>query len=90
MLQKKKYITPTTRFASIIPIVDHTNLRLKNFYKHKINNNKKRKNFPTTTQITPTNSFKVNYAGVVTSYVYNKKPYKLMVLVKSSYNHTIV
>ncbi len=90
MLQKKKYITPTTRFASIIPIVDHTNLRLKNFYKHKINNNKKRKNFPTTTQITPTNSFKVNYAGVVTSYVYNKKPYKLMVLVKSIYNHTIV
>lgn len=90
MLQKKKYITPTTRFASIIPIADHTNLRLKQFYKHKVNNNKKRKNFRSAVQITPTNSFKVNYAGVVTDYVYNKKPYKLMVTIKSIYNHTII
>lgn len=90
MLQKKKYITPTTRFASIIPIDDNTHLRTKVFYKHKVNNNKKRKKFVITPQITPTNSFRVNYAGVVTSYVYNKKPYKLMVTIKSIYNHTII
>ena len=90
MLQKKKYITPTTRFASIIPVVDNSKLSFKNFYKRKPQLNKKRKVFSQTKQITPVDSFRVNYAGVVMNYGYNKKPYKLMVSIKSIYNHTII
>ncbi len=45
MLQKKKYITPTTRFASIINIIDQTPTKLLSKVKKKKNLCLKRKIF---------------------------------------------
>lgn len=90
MLQKKNYTTPTTRFASIINVIDNTKLSFKNFKTHKIQLKKNRKQFSKTLQVTPIDSFGVNYAGVIINYSYNKTPYKLMVSIRSIYNHIII
>lgn len=87
MLQKKKYITPTTRFASVVNVIDNTRPKLKYFSKCKRYTMRGKKIFFKNNQITPSNNFGVNLAGVVMNYNYNKKPYKLMVTVRSIYNH---
>lgn len=90
MLQKKKYITPTTRFASVVNILDQSKVTYRQFFKHKRLINQSRKIFSKNHQISPITSMGVNYASVVESYSYNKKPYKLMLNVKSIYNHITV
>lgn len=90
MLQKKQYTTPTTRFASVINVIDHTRPKLKYFTKGKNHQMRGKKIFFRNNQITPINNFGVNLAGVVRDYSYNKKPYKLMVTVKSIYNNLAI
>lgn len=91
MLQKKNYITPTTRFASITEIFDSARplvtLTVRN---KKQPHNKARKRFYNITQVSLSNTFGINRGGVVTSYVYNKKPYQLMLNVVSMYKTPLV
>lgn len=91
MLQKKNYTTPTTRFASITEIVDAARpLSIPKFRNKKQPQNKSRKLFYNITQATVTNTFGVNRAGVVTNFVYNKKPYQLMLNVMSMYKTPLI
>lgn len=91
MLQKKKYITSTTRFASLINLID-------NFYRannSKLLKNKKnkilhKKIFSKKLNITITNNWKLNFATVITNNLYNKKPYQLLFLTKSVYNQELI
>lgn len=90
MLQKKKYTTPTTRFASVNNIFDLTKPRIAWFIKRKKPLNKSRKIFYQAQSLAPTFLFKLNYAGVVNSFSYNKKPYQMLLNVKSFYNNELV
>lgn len=90
MLQKKKYITPTTRFASTVQIFDPLVSKYKNFYKNKKKLKKQKKTFYKATNLKLSNSWTLNFAGVVSSYSYNKKPFQAMLNVKSIYNNNLV
>lgn len=90
MLQKKNYTTPTTRFASIINLVDNHVPAINFSLKRRANLKKYRKLFYKTPQITITNSLKTNYAGVISAYSYNKKPYQLLLSAKSIYGTSII
>ena len=89
MLQKKKYITPTTRFASVIHLVD-------NFWRKKKNLKKKKnlilhkKFFYNNTPHSINNSWKLNFAAVVLNQLYNKKPYKLFFTAISIFNQKLI
>lgn len=87
MLQKKKYVTSTTRFASVIKIYDHTHP--KNLTKQKVKTNLKlhKKRFFRPNNILISQSLKLNYAGVVQSYTYNKRPYQLIINIKTIFNN---
>ncbi len=90
LLQKKKYSTPTTRFASIVKIFDYKQLILTNLPTRKKVLNKKKKFFFLNRNNQPHNNWGLNLAGVVYDYVYNKKPYQLLLNVKSLFNHTLL
>lgn len=90
MLQKKQYITPTTRFASVVNIFDLNKPKIKWYFKHKQSNNKSRKRLYSVKSLAPTFLFNLNYAGVINSYAYNKKPYQSLLTVKTIYNNTLV
>ncbi len=87
MLQKKNYITPPTRHASVIYLIDNQKPQLRTYLKKKKSLNAKRKVFYSNTLNTSLDSLGVTYCGVVTSYNYNKRPYQLMITVKSIYNN---
>ncbi len=87
MLQKKKYITPTTRFASIVNIFDNEIITPNFFGKKKPSTSKARKIFFKKKNIAATYSMRLNYAGVISSYSYNKKPYQLLVNARSFYGN---
>ena len=89
MLQKKKYITPTTRFASIIKIFDHTQFEGKVKIKKKKNLFLHKKFFFESRSISITSNWKLNIASVTTTFNYNKKPYQLLFNSKSIYNQSI-
>lgn len=90
MLQKKKYITATTRFANIITLIDNTILKVRNFTKKKISLKRNRKLFYKNLNSTTTNSLTLNYAAVIKSYCYNKKPYQLLLEAKSIYGNSLL
>ncbi len=90
MLQKKQYTTPTTRFASTIQLFDSLVIKYKNFFQHKKKLKKQKKSFHKATNLKLSNSLTLNYAGVVSSYSYNKKPFQAMLNVKSIYNNNLV
>ena len=71
MLQKKKYVTSTTRFASVIKVYDQTHP----------------KNLTKPNNALISQSFKLNYAGVVQNYTYNKRPYQLIINIKTIFNN---
>lgn len=76
MLQKKKYTTPTTRFASITQIKDFSKPKFINFYKLKKNILKTRKRFYKKSGITLITNFLLNCGAVTKYFFYNKKPYQ--------------
>lgn len=90
MLQKKKYTTPTTRFASVNNIFDLSKPNIKWTIKRKNPINKSRKVFYNARSLAPTFLFKLNYSGVVTAFSYNKKPYQLILNVKTLYNNDLL
>ena len=90
MLQKKKYITSTTRFASIIYIFDNTPQSTKYSAKKKKNKLLKKKIFFSSKSNTITNNWSLNLATVTHEYIYNKKPYQLLLNTKSIFNNNIV
>lgn len=90
MLQKKHYTTPTTRFASVVNIFDNSKPQVTFFIKHKKNQNKSRKMFSKTPRLSVNTNVGVNYAGVITSCSYNKKPYQLLLNAKSIYGTLLV
>ncbi len=90
MLQKKQYTTPTTRFASVNDIFDLNKPDTLWFKKKKKLLNKSRKIFYRMNSLAPTFLFKLNCAGVINSYAYNKKPYQLLLNVKTLYNNTLI
>lgn len=90
MLQKKKYITPTTRFASVIQIFDNFYGKNKKFFKIKKNQKNQKKKFYKPTNLKLTNNLNLNYINVVTAYSYNKKPYQVMLNLKSLYNTNLL
>ena len=83
------YTTPTTRFASIIKIYDHTHP--KNLTRQRVKTNLKlhKKRFFRPNNILVSQSFKLNYAGVVENYSYNKKPYQLIINIRTIFNNHI-
>lgn len=85
MLQKKRYITPTTRFANIINLIDNTVPQITKFIKKKKILNKSRKLFYRGLNFTLGNSLSLNYAAVIQAYCYNKKPYQVLLQAKSIY-----
>jgi hypothetical protein len=90
VLQKKKLSTPTTRFASVMSIIDFTNYKHPIKLKHKqlFKNNKKRfYNF--NKPIVTFNTF-TNVSGVVFKSFYNKKPYQSFFFVKSIYSSVLI
>ena len=87
MLQKKKLTTSTTRFASIIYVHDYTKFLCKKFFKKKQKKTKNKKLFYTAVNPMLTlNSF-TNYSSIVMKPLFNKKPYKLFLYVKSVYSN---
>jgi len=91
MLQKKKLTTPTTRFASVISVFDYQSLSAKNiFMPKKKNTNKHKKLLYNTTRVCVSPTIGVNFAGVITNYLYNKKPYQAFLQIKTIYNNTLV
>lgn len=88
MLQKKIYITPTTRFASVINIYDY------NYYKTAFLKKKfiqaTKKIFYNHRNILVTHNLLLNFASVVHNYLYNKKPYQLFLQVKSIFNQNLI
>ncbi len=90
MLQKKKYITPTTRFASVVNIFDNQTPFLKFFEKKKTPTNQSRKIFWKKKNVQPSHSMRLNLAAIVTGYSYNKKPYQLLLNTKSFFGNTII
>lgn len=89
MLQKKKYITSTTRFASIIKLIDNNLTKLHNKLLHKKNKLLHKKIFSKKTQYIVTNSWSLSFGGVVLSHAYNKKPYQLLFNVKTFHNQEL-
>ncbi len=90
MLQKKKYITSTTRFASIINLIDNSPNKLKNKLLHKKNKLLHKKIFSKKTQHIASDSWGLTFGGVVLSHVYNKKPYQLLFNIKTFYNQELL
>lgn len=90
MLQKKQYTTPTTRFASVINIFDNYLPSIKFIVKHKKNLNKSRKIFSKTSNLSVNSTLGVNYAAVISSFSYNKKPYQAMLIAKSVYGTNLI
>ncbi len=90
MLQKKHYITPTTRFANIWKFFDF----------HQINKNKKKmskhnhlllkKRFYTTNQHKISLISKYIPAFILQTPLYNKKPFQLFFLAKTLYNQQFI
>lgn len=90
MLQKKEYTTPTTRFASIINLIDNYVPKLAITLKHKQNLNKSRKLLYKRPNLSINASLKLTYAAVITQYSYNKKPYQLLLNAKSIYGIAVL
>ena len=90
MLQKKQYTTSTTRFASVINLVDNYVPSIKFIIKQKKTLNKARKVLYKTTNLSVTSSLRLNYAAVITKYSYNKKPYQLLLNAISIYGTSLL
>lgn len=90
MLQKKKYTTTTTRFASVIYIKDFSSVTKSFLYKKKNNNNLKKKLFYKKTKISALTTIKYNAISVTCSYVYNKKPFQVFFSSIGFFNQTIL
>lgn len=90
MLQKKNYTTPTTRFATTVTIVDYDKLPRKTCFRLKKNMILTKKRFSKNLNFAPNQSFRLNFAAVVFSYTYNKKPYQLILNSRSIYNNHLL
>lgn len=90
MLQKKQYTTPTTRFASIINLVDNHVPAINFIIKQKKTLTKARKLFYKAPNLAVTSSLRLNYAAVITKYSYNKKPYQLLLNATSLYGTSLL
>ena len=88
MLQKKKYTTPTTRFASVINLVDNNWEKKKKLIKKK-NLKLHKKIFYKNTNYGVSNNWKLNFGAIVLSHLYNKKPYQLIFTAKSVFNQNL-
>jgi hypothetical protein len=84
------YTTPTTRFASVIRIFDFYKQIKKIYLKKNKSLMPHKKVLYRTLNYSVTSLFRLNYAGVVYSYIYNKKPYNSFLNVKSIFNNSIV
>lgn len=90
MLQKKRYITSTTRFASIIKLFDCVPQIKSIKVKTKQNNMLHKKVFFRSRALNITSDWTLTQATVVTDFIYNKKPYQLLFLTKSIFNQSIL
>lgn len=90
MLQKKNYITPTTRFATMVTIIDYDRLARNKRFRLKKNMILTKKRFSKTLNFAPTQSFRLNLASVVFSFTYNKTPYQLILNSRSIYNNYLL
>jgi hypothetical protein len=90
MLQKKKLTTPTTRFASLINFFDYYKQSNHSYLQNKKKYKNSKKTFSTTKSYNISLSSGVNFAGVISNYIYNKKPYQALLVVKSIYNSVII
>lgn len=90
MLQKKKLTTPTTRFASINYIKDFKKNTLKQYYKKKNKINFHRKTFYNINKNSLTRVKNLSPGGVITEFLYNKKPFQLFIMMKTLFNKQIL
>lgn len=88
MLQKKNNTTPTTRFANIFRIYDFFKLKVD---KIRSKNPKalKKKIFSKSLNVNVTNSFTLSIYSVIQNFVYNKKPYQLLLSAKTAFSQNI-
>lgn len=89
MLQKKQYVTPSTRFASVLRIID-TDKKYPHKLRHKKNYLPKKKVFSPTHIYTPHNQLKFNWGLVVKKFVYNFKPFQTFLICKSLYGNQLI
>ena len=89
MLQKKLYSTPTTRFAHVLKIYDFFKLKAPLKKKRKPESLKK-KIFSRQINISVTGALTLNFCSVVENFLYNKKPYQLLLQSKSLYNQSTI
>ena len=68
---------------------DHTPIRKPLYRKQKNNIILHKKRFYRTYNSSISHSFRLNYAGVVQSYTYNKKPYQLIINIRTLFNNTL-
>ena len=90
MLQKKKYITPTTRFASITRIKDLSPYKSKWFYKLKKRLFTHRKIFSKSPILAAILTRNLTPGSVTVNHHYNKKPYQLFISTLNLHNKNII
>lgn len=90
MLQKKKYITSTTRFASVIRLKDFTPKKTNFFLKKKKNRCLSKKIFFNRKKIGLSLIKKFNISFVVKDILYNKKPYQMFINAINLFNQDII
>lgn len=89
MLQTKKYITPPTRFATIITVHDQTPIKFMKT-KKKANLIKHKKIFYISKRINAHHSMRLNWAAIVENYSYNRKPYQMFLICKGLFNQQLI
>ena len=89
VLQKKLYSTPTTRFAHVLKIYDFFKIKAP-LKKRCTPDSLKKKIFSTRVNLSVTGVLSLNLSCVVEHFLYNKKPYQLLLQTKSLYNHSII
>lgn len=90
MLQKKNYTTSTTRFASVIKVQDKERLNSFFYIKSKKNLLPSKKRFYSCKRFSASKTFSLNTAGCVQAFIYNKKPYQLLVSIKTLFNNNLL
>ena len=90
MLQKKKLSTSTTRFATIMRLIDFKRYNQVIKLKHKTLFKKNKKKFYNFNKPTVTFNNFTNLSGVVCQGFYNKKPYQSFFSIKSIYNNWLI
>lgn len=90
MLQKKKLSTSTTRFSSVITLIDFVKSKHLIKVRNKSNLKKNKKLFFKYSSYLPTFNPLMNVCGVAYRFLYNKKPYQSFLLIKSIYNNSVI